>query len=75
MPSFAIVMRGYARQQVDELFTRIDGTLGRGPATSQPVTAADVRTARFSKSMRGYAPTEVDQALNAAAQELEQQSG
>jgi DivIVA domain-containing protein len=73
MPSFPLAMRGYARQQVDELFARIDGTLGRGPATAQPVTP-DVRAARFDTTMRGYVPKEVDKALNAAAQELEQQS-
>ena len=72
MPSFALVMRGYARQQVDELFARIDGTLGRGPATGQPVTASDVRAVQFDTSMRGYAPSEVDEALKIAAQELQQ---
>jgi DivIVA domain-containing protein len=75
MPSFPVAMRGYARQQVDELFAQIDGTLGRGPATGQPVTAADIRAARFGRSMRGYAPREVDDAMWAAIEELEQQSG
>ena len=75
MPSFALVMRGYARQQVDELFARIDGTLGRGQATGHPVTASGVRAVRFDTSMRGYAPSEVDEALKIAAHELQQQSG
>lgn len=75
MPSFALVMRGYAREQVDELFERIDGTLGRGPATAQPVTASDVRAARFDTSMRGYAPREVQAALETAAHELQQHLG
>jgi DivIVA domain-containing protein len=69
--SFTIVMRGYNRRQVDELLARIDGTLGRGPATDRPVTAADVRAALFGKVMRGYAPSEVDEALAAAEQELQ----
>ena len=43
MHSFQVVMRGYDRRQVDELLARIDGTLGRGPATLPPVTANDVR--------------------------------
>jgi DivIVA domain-containing protein len=72
--SFQIVMRGYDRRQVDELLARIDGTLGRGPAVRTPVTAADVRAARFAKTMRGYAPREVDEALNAAAAELDRRS-
>jgi DivIVA domain-containing protein len=75
MPYFPVVMRGYSRQQVAELFARIDGTLGRGPATGQPVTAADILAARFDRSMRGYAPKEVDEAMHAAVQELEQRSG
>ena len=29
MYSFPVVMRGYARREVDDLFARIDGTLGR----------------------------------------------
>jgi DivIVA domain-containing protein len=66
-------MRGYDRRQVDELLARVAGTLGRGPAVSPPVTAAEVRAARFGKKMRGYAPREVDQALGAAVAELERQ--
>ncbi|MBV9450685.1 MAG: DivIVA domain-containing protein [Streptosporangiaceae bacterium] len=67
-------MRGYARRQVDELFARIDGTLGRGPTTSHPVTAADIRATQFRTSLRGYDCRKVDEALNAAVQELEQES-
>lgn len=72
--SFQIVMRGYDRRQVDELMARIDGTLGRGPAALTPVTAADIRAARFAKAMRGYAPRDVHEALNAAAAELDRRS-
>jgi DivIVA domain-containing protein len=67
-------MRGYDRRQVDELLARIEGTLGRAPAAAVPVTAADVRAARFAKKMRGYAPLEVDEALRGAADELERQA-
>jgi DivIVA domain-containing protein len=70
MHSSPIVMRGYARRQVDDLFARIDGTLGRGPAPDVPVTAAELRAAQFSVSMRGYAPREVNEALNTALQSL-----
>ena len=72
MRSFPVVMRGYARQEVDDLFARIDATLGGGPVTDHPVTAAELRATQLSVAMRGYAPAEVDEALNAAVQELEQ---
>ncbi|HEY7277986.1 MAG TPA: DivIVA domain-containing protein [Trebonia sp.] len=52
------------------------GSKGRSaaPAAAIPVTAADVRAARFAKKMRGYAPMEVDEALRGAADELERQA-
>ena len=71
MHSFSVVMRGYARQEVDDLFARIDGTLGRGPATGNHVTAAELRAMQLSMAMRGYAPKEVDDAINTALRELE----
>ncbi|HUN31588.1 MAG TPA: DivIVA domain-containing protein [Trebonia sp.] len=69
-----MAMRGYDRRQVDELVARIEGTLGRAPAAAVPVTAADVRAARFAKKFRGYAPAEVDEALRDALGELERQA-
>jgi len=71
MGSFSVVMRGYACRQVDHLFARIDGTLGSGPVTGDPVTAAELRAVRLNLSVRGYAPGEVDEALSAALRELE----
>ncbi len=71
MRSFPVVMRGYARQEVDDLFARIDATLGGGPVTGHPVTAVELRATQLTVAMRGYAPAEVDEALNAALQELE----
>jgi len=35
MRSFPVVMRGYARSEVDDLFARIDETLVRRPADRQ----------------------------------------
>jgi DivIVA domain-containing protein len=67
-------MRGYDRRQVDELLARVEATIGRGPAVAVPVTAADVRAARFTKKMRGYAPAEVDKALEDALAELDRQA-
>ncbi len=71
MHTFSVVMRGYARPEVDDLYARIDGTLDRGPATGNPVTAAEFRATQISMAMRGYAPTEVDEALTAALQVLD----
>lgn len=39
--------------------------------TGNPATAAELRATKLSVAMRGYAPSEVDEALNAAAKELE----
>jgi hypothetical protein len=75
MPSFPVVMRGYSRRQVAELFARIDRTLGRGSQPAEPVTAADVRAAVSERSFRGYDPRVVDEAMEKALQELEQRSG
>ena len=71
MCSFPVVIRGYARSEVDDLFARIDETLGGGPATANPVTAAELGATQLSVVMRGYVPRKVDEALNAALQELE----
>jgi hypothetical protein len=71
MPSFPLVMRGYACSEVDDLFARIDATLAGGPVTGDPVTAVELRATQLSVTIRGYAPMQVDEALNAALQELE----
>jgi hypothetical protein len=55
MPPFLVVMRGYACREVDDLFARIDATLGWGPLTGDPVTAAELRATQ----LRGdHAPQE-----------------
>jgi DivIVA domain-containing protein len=57
-------MRGYDRRQS---MSCSPGSKGRSAAPAAvPVTAADVRAARFAKKMRGYAPMEVDEALRGA---------
>jgi DivIVA domain-containing protein len=66
MPEFPVVMPGYKRREVDELFARIDATLGHGPTPAKPVTAADVNAIRFHTQMRGYSPSDADSAVNAA---------
>ena len=71
MREFPVVMRGYSRRDVDELFMRIDTTLTGGTTTAAPVTAAEVRATTFRVQLRGYAPRAVDQAIDAALQELQ----
>ena len=60
---FNIAMRGYSRREVDELLARVE---------AKQATASDVRQARFSKQTRGYAPRDVDAAIAAILQDLEQ---
>jgi DivIVA domain-containing protein len=58
---FGIVMRGYSRRQVDELFARVD---------AGQVTAAALRDARFDRQIRGYEPHGVDAALHEELRQL-----
>jgi DivIVA domain-containing protein len=71
MRQFPAVIRGYSRDEVDELFSRIDAVPGAGAATAQTVTSAEIRTAKFPAQIRGYDRNAVDAALRAALQELE----
>jgi DivIVA domain-containing protein len=71
MPSFLVVMRGYACREVDDLFARIDATLGGGLVGGDPVTAAELRATQLRVTMRGYERRQVDEAVNAAVQKLE----
>ena len=61
---FEIAMRGYSRQEVDDLLARVD---------EKQETASDVRQARFRKQTRGYAPRDVDAAIAAILQDLDQE--
>jgi DivIVA domain-containing protein len=63
---FEMVMRGYSRRQVDELFARLD---------AGKVTADDLREARFDRQFRGYAPGDVDRALDEELRRLEGSGG
>jgi DivIVA domain-containing protein len=62
---------GYDPEQVDGLIMRIEGTLGRGRLDGPPVTADDVRGARFAVKRGGYNETAVDSALDAFIVALE----
>jgi DivIVA domain-containing protein len=71
MRQFPAVISGYARSDVDRLFSRIDAMPSAGTTTPQTVTSADIRAAKFPNQIRGYDRNAVDAALRAALQELE----
>ncbi|GAA1305596.1 hypothetical protein Psi02_22310 [Planotetraspora silvatica] len=59
------VRLGYDPEQVDELILRIERTLGRGHLDGPPVTADEIRRAKFGVKLGGYNETAVDFALDA----------
>ena len=60
---FEMAMPGYSRREVDELLARV---------VAKQATASEVREARFSKQARGYAPHDVNVALDEIQRDLEQ---
>jgi DivIVA domain-containing protein len=64
---------GYEIAEVNELVTRIEGTLGRGMPPDRPVTANEIGKAQFTTTGRfrmGYDEKEVDAALRRYLEEL-----
>ncbi|MEV4244906.1 DivIVA domain-containing protein [Streptosporangium canum] len=59
------VRAGYDPDQVDALIRRIEGTLGRGSLEGEPITADEIRDARFRTKLGGYHEIAVDFALEA----------
>ncbi|MER6170710.1 DivIVA domain-containing protein [Streptosporangium sp. NPDC001681] len=59
------VRTGYDPDQVDLLVRRIEGTLGRGAPEGEPITADEIREARFRTKLGGYHEIAVDFALEA----------
>ncbi|MBD2895850.1 Cell cycle protein GpsB [Actinomadura sp. RB99] len=62
-----VALRGYDRTQVDGLLERISGALNGGP----PMSADEVRTARFDVVLRGYDRRAVDDLVRECIRELE----
>lgn len=56
---------GYDPDEVDALIKRIEATLGKGVLESEPVTADEIRAARFRVRLGGYNEMAVDYALEA----------
>jgi DivIVA domain-containing protein len=59
------VRTGYDPDEVDALIRRIEGTLGRGRLDGPPITADEIRRARFRTRLGGYHEIAVDFALEA----------
>lgn len=62
-----VVMRGYDRAQVDALLQSISQALNGGP----PMSADEVREARFDVVLRGYDPRAVDELVRECIIELQ----
>ncbi|GGL15434.1 hypothetical protein Sme01_70340 [Sphaerisporangium melleum] len=69
------VRAGYDPAQVDALIRRIEATLGRGVLDGPPLTADDIRAARFSTKLGGYNEVAVDYALDAFVVAVEIHAG
>ncbi|MEV5740724.1 DivIVA domain-containing protein [Microbispora rosea] len=66
---------GYDPGQVDAFVRRIERTLGLGPLDGPPVTADEIRNARFAVKLGGYNETAVDFALDAFIVAVEARGG
>lgn len=68
---FPLVPRGYDKDQVDELFARIDEVLAGGDAEARTAIREELGSTVFTIALRGYPPTDVamavDQRLTALA--------
>ena len=63
---FAVVMRGYAPHQVDDLLDRAATSI-RGDGLARPMTGADIRAVAFNVVGRGYHMGQVDLVLDKLA--------
>jgi DivIVA domain-containing protein len=77
-PRFEIAMRGCNRAQVDAFLDDVDLALASGDAAMRRCGDAAMRasvcqllrSAFFGRQMRGYAPAEVDQAIEQLRREF-----
>ncbi|GIH51908.1 DivIVA domain-containing protein [Microbispora rosea] len=74
-PHVMAVRLGYDPGQVDAFVRRIERTLGLGPLDGPPVTADEIRNARFAVKLGGYNETAVDFALDAFIVAVEARGG
>ncbi|HEY2670975.1 MAG TPA: hypothetical protein VGJ07_11450 [Rugosimonospora sp.] len=72
---FGIVLRGYARVEVDKLIGRAEeATQSRDPALRAAVRD-ELRAAKLTSALRGYDRSQVDRVRETFARELEQPYG
>ncbi|GLX07727.1 DivIVA domain-containing protein [Microbispora sp. NBRC 16548] len=74
-PRVMAVRVGYDPDQVDDFVRRIERTLGLGPLDGPPVTADEIRNAKFAVKLGGYNETAVDFALDAFIVAVEARAG
>ncbi|MBE3015408.1 DivIVA domain-containing protein [Microbispora sp. NEAU-D428] len=74
-PRVMAVRLGYDPEQVDDFVRRIERTLGLGPLDGPPVTADEIRNAKFAVKLGGYNETAVDFALDAFIVAVEARGG
>ncbi|WP_179155559.1 DivIVA domain-containing protein [Microbispora sp. GKU 823] len=74
-PRVMAVRLGYDPEQVDDFVRRIERTLGLGPLDGPPVTADEIRNAKFAVKLGGYNETAVDFALDAFIVAVEARAG
>ncbi len=74
-PRVMAVRLGYDPEQVDDFVRRIERTLGLGPLDGPPVTADEIRNAKFAVKRGGYNETAVDFALDAFIVAVEARAG
>lgn len=74
-PRVMAVRLGYDPEQVDELVDRIERTLGLRALDGPPVTAEEIRNAKFGVKLGGYNETAVDFALDAFIVAVEARAG
>ncbi|XVQ88124.1 DivIVA domain-containing protein [Microbispora siamensis] len=74
-PRVMAVRLGYDAEQVDDFVRRIERTLGLGPLDGPPVTADEIRNAKFAVKLGGYNETAVDFALDAFIVAVEARAG
>ncbi len=70
MTGFSVVLRGYNREQVDELVAKVEGTLGRAPLKGEPIDLKRFGWVQFDLELRGYDTFEVDGLMRRYRREL-----
>ncbi len=64
------MMRGYDRDQVDQLLARADQALASADPDVRAAVCQELQTARFRDVLRGYSRPQVDHRIEHLAHEL-----